>query len=371
MKKQQLVAVIISLVVVAWMLIPRGNDSTSAESSESARPITVVPENQATNDNSDLFTIRAAAISPQSYIEQVRVRGRTQAFRHVQIRAEAAGRVVATPVVRGQRVSEGDVLCEIDVDSRATDLTEAQSRLEQVSQEYNAAQDLQQRSLLSTVELAQKKSALDSAMAALNRANLALEKIKIRSPFDGVVETRIAEIGDLLNLGGVCASVLDDSPMLLVGLVPENDIGKVSLGAEVSAVLLTGENVSGRVTYLARAADAISRSYRIEVEIDARHEQVREGITAELMVRAAEITAHLIPASALTLDDNGGLGVKLVGSDKTVRYQLVHLVGDNSGQLSPGMWVTGLQGTVTLITHGQEIVFDGQQVESDFEWSQQ
>ena len=198
----------------------------------------------------------------------------------------------------------------------------------------------------------------------MSRAELALARTKILAPFDGVVETRSVELGDLLNVGAVCASVLDDSPMLLVGLVPEQNITALEVGSLVEAELVTGMRIGGHVTYLARAADTSSRSYRIEVEVDNSNTSIREGITAELLVDAQDLRAHQIPSSALTLDDTGEIGVKILDRNNVVQFQGVNIIGDSSNRLNSGVWVTGLSGTTTLVTIGQEIVFPGQRVDS-------
>lgn len=369
MKKQQLVAVALFLAVVVWMIVPRNSEQSSADLAEPERTVQAIAEGQAASENPEVVTVRAIRVSPQSYNEQIRVRGRTQAFRQVDVRAEIAGRVISEPVLRGARVQQGDTLCEIAVDNRDADLLESKSRLEQAQFEYDASIDLQSRNLQSEVAVAQFKTALESAKAAVSRAELALTNTKIKAPFDGVVETRTIEMGDLLNVGTVCASVLDDSPMLLVGLVPEQDIASLSLGAGVNAQLLTGEIVTGKITYIARTADDISRSYRIEAEVNANQYDLRAGVTAEILVDAKNLQAHLIPSSALTLDDNGAIGVKLIDNDGNVSFSNVQIVGDDTNQLNPGIWVTGLNGNVNLVTLGQEIVFPGQQVESNFDWS--
>lgn len=369
MKQQQIVAAAIMVTVVGWMLIPRSSDSASVDAASAARSIIAIPEGESAGESPNTLIVRATRLSPQAYTEKIRVRGRTQASRHVQVRAEEAGRVVNDPVPRGARVSVGDVLCEIAMDNREINLAEAESRLEQTQFEYQAALDLQGRGLQSDVVVAQLKAGLESARAAVSRAELSIVKTKIVAPFDGIVETRVVENGDLLNIGTVCASVLDDSPMLLVGLVPEQSIDNVNVGARVDAELINDSRLSGTVTYLSRAADPASRSYRIEVEVDPQFENLREGITVELLVDAAEVTAHMIPSSSLTLDDNGVIGVKLIGSDNMVSFQNVEIVGDNTNQLDPGVWVTGLRGNVNLITVGQEIVFPGQQVEGNYDWS--
>ena len=220
----------------------------------------------------------------------------------------------------------------------------------------------------SDVVVAQLKAALESAKAAVARAELAIEKTQIVAPFDGIVETRTAEMGDLLNIGTVCASILDDTPMLLIGLVPEQDVQGLNEGSNVTGKLLTGEIVHGLVTYVARAADPISRSYRIEIEVDEKYENLRDGITAELMVDGEEIFAYRIPSSSLTLDDQGIVGVKVINSDSVVQFKNVEIVGDETNQIDPSIWVTGLSGKTTLVTVGQEIVFPGQIVEPNFDW---
>ena len=363
MKKQQLVAIVIFIAVVAWMLIPREGISTAGE----AKPVVVVtaaPEGSNAGEGLETPLVRTLAVSEEDYTQQIRIRGRTQAFRHVMVRAEEPGKLISEPVARGTRVSQGDVLCELAIDARDANLSESLSRLEQTQFEYKASLDLQKRGLQSDVIVAQQKAAVAAAEAAVRRAELALARTKILAPFDGVVETRSVELGDLLNVGAVCASVLDDSPMLLVGLVPEQNITALEVGSLVEAELVTGMRIGGHVTYLARAADTSSRSYRIEVEVDNSDTSIREGITAELLVDAQDLRAHQIPSSALTLDDTGEIGVKILDRNNVVQFQGVNIIGDSSNRLNSGVWVTGLSGTTTLVTIGQEIVFPGQRVNS-------
>ena len=363
MKKQQLVAIVIFLAVVAWMIIPREQVSTAGEAGAGV-VVSAAPEGSNVGESIETPLVRTLTVDERDYTQQIRIRGRTQAFRHVMVRAEESGKLISEPVARGARVSQGDVLCELAIDARDANLSESLSRLEQAQFEYNASLDLQKRGLQSDVIVAQQKAAVAAAEAAVNRAELALSRTKILAPFDGVVETRTVELGDLLSVGTVCASVLDDSPMLLVGLVPEQNITALAVGSQVEAELGTGMRVTGHVTYLARAADTSSRSYRIEVQVDNSNADIREGITAELLVDARDLRAHQIPSSALTLDDSGEIGVKILDRNNVVQFQRVTIIGDSSNQLNPGVWVTGLSGNATLVTIGQEIVFPGQRVDS-------
>lgn len=372
MKKQHLVAVGVALIILVWMFMPRGDRVATDRYAISApaQEITIAAENNPGMAGSADFTVRAARLRADTYTETVRVRGRTQAFRHVNIRAETAGRVVATPVARGARVNEGDVLCELAIDNREVDLQEALSRREQARLEYEGALDLQRRNLQSQASVAQLKASYDSAIAAVGRAELALSRTKITAPFSGIMESRAVEVGDYMDMGGQCASLLDDQPMLLIGQVPEQDVGKLNVGSLVSGMLVTGERVQGRLTYIARAADNVSRSYRIEVELNTPDKPVRQGVSTEILISAQDIRALLIPSSAMTLDDEGLIGVKTLSRDNEVRFNHVQIVGESTGFDRQGFWVTGLPDEVVLITHGQELVFPGQTVRTNFDWSQ-
>ncbi|MDT8427145.1 MAG: efflux RND transporter periplasmic adaptor subunit [Pseudomonadales bacterium] len=365
MKLQHLVALGLVALLVVWMLIPRERTSPSArfETPQTETSIRAVPEEATVGGDSSAYIVRIKSVTEQDFVERVRVRGITEAKRVVDIRAETSGRVVDTPIERGKRVKTGDLICQLAIDTREVDLQEAKSRLAQAELEYQGGLDLERRNLTSRTNVAQLKADLDAAIAAVERAELALKRTRIIAPFDGILETREVEVGALMDIGGTCARLLDDDPMLLTGFVSEENVARIELGSTATASLMTGETISGKVTYIARAADPASRSYRIEVEVSPGDVALRQGVTAEIFVTGRQIRAHMVTPSALTLDDNGLIGVKTVNRDNVVEFHEVKIVGENNG-INPGTWVTGLPAQTDIITLGQEIVFPGQTVET-------
>lgn len=375
MKKQYFVALGLTIIVTLWMFVPRGertSDDRYAAAENGTAEVTVFAEDASPDAVAAAgadFAVRATRLSVQNFTQTVSVRGRTQANRLVNVRAETSGRVIGTPAARGTYVNEGDILCELAPDNREAELQEAISRREQARLEYEGALDLQRRDLQSAVSVAQLKATYDSAIAAVGRAELALARTRIRAPFSGIVESRTIEVGDYLDMGGQCATLMDDQPMLLVGLVPEEDVGSLKEGSRVRARTLTGDHVQGTLRYIARAADNVARSFRIEVELDPIDRAVRQGLSTDIEIRAQDIQAHLVPPSSITLDDDGMIGVKLLNRDNVVEFHRVNIVGESTEIERPGFWVTGLPDDIVLITLGQEIVFDGQHVRANFDWS--
>jgi multidrug efflux system membrane fusion protein len=206
------------------------------------------------------------------------------------------------------------------------------------------------------------RAAIAGAEAAVASAERELSKLRIAAPFAGILETDAAEIGSLLQPGGACATVIQLDPIKLVGFVPEIDVAKIEPGARAGARLASGETILGNVTFIARSADPMTRTFRVEVEVANTDLAIRDGQTVEIMVAAEGRPAHLLPQSSLTLDDDGRIGVRLLGEGNVAQFAPVEILRDTI----EGVWVSGLADAVNVITIGQEYVVDGVTVDPTF-----
>ena len=149
----------------------------------------------------------------------------------------------------------------------------------------------------------------------------------------------------------------------LVGFVPETEVDRVSLGAQAQARLAAGDReIAGTVTFISRASDPTTRTFQVEIEVPNPDLSIRDGQTAEIAIASAGVEAHLLPQSALTLNDNGTLGVRLIDAENTVDFAAVTLVRDTP----EGIWVTGLPEQADVIVLGQEYVTAGVTVTPTF-----
>jgi len=331
----------------------------------------------------------------------VTLRGQTEADRVVELRAETSGLVISDPLRKGAHVDRGDVLCRLDPAAREAALQEARASLaeakarvpeaearleearaqrEEAEINYSAAEKLggdgfasqsrvaATRAALRSAEAAVQsaKSGLESARAGIDGARAAvanaekeIERLRITAPFAGVLETDAAELGSLLQPGALCATVLQLDPMTLVGFVSELQVARVTPGAEATARTASGQDVAGEVSFLSRSADQTTRTFRVEIKVPNPDLTLRDGETVEITVDAAGKAAHLLPQSALTLDDDGTLGLRLVEADQRVTFAPVTLLRDTPN----GVWLTGLPDAAEVIIIGQEYVTEGVTVE--------
>lgn len=293
----------------------------------------------------------------------VLLRGRTEAARQVDVRAETSGLVVSEPLRRGADVRAGDALCELAPGVRTAALQEARARLAEAEITYNAATQLSEGGFASQTRLASSTAALETAQAAVERAIEELARLVMHAPFDGLLESDTAELGSLLQPGDLCATIMQLDPIILVGFAPETQVARVTLGAPARARLVTGETVEGQVSFLSRAADPQTRTFRVEVRVENADLALSDGQTAQIEIEAAGAQAHLLPQSALTLDNAGALGVRTVDADNRVAFRAVTLLRDTS----TGVWVSGLDTEADVIIIGQEFVDEGVQVAPRFQ----
>ena len=305
--------------------------------------------------------VRAEQIRAVEKIRYTNIRGKTQNKRTVNARAEIVGRIVDRRVERGDVVTTDTVLCELSIEDRQTALVEAQELVSQARIDYQGALKLEAKGFNSDSAIAATKARLASAIAQLKRRQLNVEKILIRAPFAGVVEDVHVEIGDYVNPGQGCATIVDLNPMLMVGRVSEKDVLDLNLGELAIGVLTDGRTVNGPVTFVGQQSDPQTRTYAVEIQLDNSDGALRSGITAEIKIPVERVLAQKISPALFALDDSGAIGVRVLDDNNVVHFHTIEIISEESD----GVWVTGLPNQTTVITVGQEMVVAGERVDPD------
>ncbi|WP_412554537.1 efflux RND transporter periplasmic adaptor subunit [Shimia sp. MIT1388] len=353
--------------------------------------------NEAPSDAPGLIRVVAVKSEARTIDSAVVLRGETEADRQVEVRAETSGLVITEPLRRGTHVTAGQELCRLDVGtstavlaeakarlleaqaripSAQASVAEAEARLEEAKINDNAARKLSEGGFASSTRVASTAASVRAAEAAIQSATSGLEstqagiesaealvaaaerevaRLTIVAPFDGLLESKTAELGSLMQPGSLCGTVLRLDPIRIVGFVPETDINRVTEDSLAGARLTTGQEVTGQVTFVSRSADPQTRTFRVEVTVPNDDLAIRDGQTAEIMISADGAAAHFLPQSSLTLNDEGTLGVRIVEDGDVVAFKAVELLRDGTD----GIWVGGLPEQASVIVVGQEFVVEG------------
>lgn len=285
------------------------------------------------------------------------LRGRTGAERRVDVAAETTGRVTSPAIRRGAMVERGQLLCQLDPGTRTAELAEAEAALEEAEALASASTRLSTKGFAAETEVKQRQAQLRAAEARLDRARTEIERLSILAPFDGLLETDTAETGTLLAAGEVCAEIVDLDPITVEAFVSETEIGQLRLGQKAAARFVTGGEAMGTISFISRMGDEQTRTFAVEVTIPNEDHAIRAGMTTELSILLPAEKAHRIPHAALTLDDDGRLGVR-VAEEGIARFHPIRIRRESR----EGAWVDGLPNEADVIVIGQEFVRDGSPV---------
>ena len=184
-----------------------------------------------------------------------------------------------------------------------------------------------------------------------------LNRTEVKAPFKGYVE-KIIKPGNFINRGEVCAVIIELDPVTFVAEVPEAEIKNIVKGQNVSIMLVTGEVISSKLSFVSKSATPSTRSFRVEAEVRNPKGLIRDGITGTLEISTNKILANKISPSILLLSDSGTLGIRIVNNDEVVEFLPIKILEDTQD----GLWVEGIPNASNLIVRGQGFVENGQKV---------
>jgi multidrug efflux system membrane fusion protein len=185
-----------------------------------------------------------------------------------------------------------------------------------------------------------------------------LNRTEVKSPFSGYIES-VVKPGNFIERGQVCATIIQLDPIIFVAEVPEISIAKVKVGQNVDINLITGQKVSGILSFVSKSASPATKTFRVEVEIQNKDGLIKDGLTADLIIKTDKVKAHKISPSILILDDDGKLGVRITNTENIVEFYEIEIVQDSP----EGLRATGIPEGSNIIIQGQGFVEEGQLVQ--------
>lgn len=216
-----------------------------------------------------------------------------------QVAPKQPGRVAAVFVREGARVHAGQPIAAFETDYLRLDLQRAEADLARAAaMENDAARDLdRKRDLVATESVSRAafdhaQSASESSVAARKAAAAVVATIRqriadatLRAPFDGVVESRSVNVGE--RIGDAPAFVIaQTSPLKLRFRLPEQYLGSVHLGQEVSATTdARGEApFTGRISMIGGVIDPATRTLLVEADVDNSSGRLQPGMFTRVTI---------------------------------------------------------------------------------------
>ncbi|SLN33980.1 Toluene efflux pump periplasmic linker protein TtgG precursor [Roseivivax jejudonensis] len=340
------VAMALLVAIVLWMgsgfVLPQG-DAGQPEQAEAPEP------------QPPAVRVRASEAEPVTLT--FGAEGQALPDRDTEVRAEASGNVIELPVAKGDEVEEGATLARLSSTEAEAALRQAEEERTRAQREFDNAQSLLERGVATVDRVAEARATLAAAESGVTAAERALEDLTIAAPFAGRVERLDIDTGEYVAAGDVVARVVDTRPLTVAIQVPQQALNRIEVGQSAQVRFITGQERAGEVTFVGSAAASETRTFLAEIEVENEDGAIPAGVSAEVTIPTGDVTAHFVPASIVSLDPEGEIGVKTV-EDGRVRFHPISVARAEIG----GVWVRGLPESAEIITVGQGFVRDGEVV---------
>jgi membrane fusion protein, multidrug efflux system len=356
-KFHRIAALCVSIAAGAWIATGEFSSVGSAQTAEGKESPT--PEPAATEPAPLVRTVAAVVPAFIDHSRAIRLSGITEADKRTDLAARAEGVISALTLVKGGAVEAGQLVMELEGPEAVAQEEIARIALAQKDRDLEVAQKLYEGGSTSESNLTNARSARDAAQAELNRAQAAADRLRLKAPFAGVVDSVSVELGEWVQTGMPVATILSLDPILVKAEVSEVDLAAVSVGSTAKVRLVNGTEMEGTVRLVAREASAQTRTFPVEIALPNPRMSLPSGMTAEVRLYAAPVRAVLVPRSIITLSDDGQLGLRVVDAQSLAQFAPVQIIDDTP----EGLVVTGVPDDVRIITAGQDLVQNGEKVD--------
>ena len=255
--------------------------------------------------------------------------GYVVAQRKAAIASKATGRLEWLGVLEGSRVKAGDVIARLDnrdvaaqAQSADANVLAARAALEQALAEERDAQAQHKRNIDLVAKGFVSQSATDTSKARVDRAvagvasaraavaaaaanarnaRVAVDYTLIRAPFDGVILSKSANVGDLVtpfssaaDSKGAVVTMADMSTLEVEADVSESSLGKIKAGmpAEITLDALPNDRFRGRISRMVPTVDRAKATVMTKVQFDAIDPRVLPEMSAKVSFLSQDVTAE-------------------------------------------------------------------------------
>jgi len=285
--------------------------------------------------------LRTVALEHRDLRITIRATGTVEPPEVVEVGASTSGKIIAfgtdaqrqgKPIEVGSRVAKGEVLARLDAELYEIEVQKAhaawrlaeaevgrlETHLKHCTRELGRARrlrDTNSQSDFDKIEAAYEaavaesaigRARLETAIAAAKQAEINLDRTTIRSPIDGVVIDRRANLGQIVGAGPAGLFLLAErlDAMRVRTSVNETDIGKITVGQPVTFTVDSHRDLqrSGRVEKILLNAKLQGNfvTYDVLVAVDGSTESLLPHMTADVEFETAKSEqAWLVPSSSL------------------------------------------------------------------------
>jgi HlyD family secretion protein len=300
---------------------------------------------------------------PSQSVSVLNATGYVVAQRKASLSTKATGRLEWLGVAEGSVVRAGEVVARLESRDVLAQLEQARAQVGVAQAEFADAELNANRSAQLLAQRFISAASHDAALARLNkaRASLAataaaqqvaeanLAQTEIRAPFNGVVLTKNANVGDNITpfssaaeSKGAVITIADMSTLEVEADVSESSLGRLRIGqaAEIGLDALPGERFSGSIARMVPTIDRSKATRMVKIRFDTMDPRILPDMSAKVVflerpLAASERRPFLAASRQAVIEREGRLLVYLIDGDRVREISLGTVEAASRGDLVP------------------------------------
>ncbi len=303
-------------------------------------------------------------VYPSQLLARLSASGYVVAQRKADVATKITGQLVSLMVQEGSVVKQGQVLARLEsedaeaaVDQSRANLNlararvrEAKANLDNVTRDYERMKNLVKSGAVSRSEfdtartrflsaqaaLEAAQASVKSSQAALSSSEVMLSYSEIRAPFDAVVLTKNADVGDIITPMGAAAeakaavvTIADLSSLQVEADVAESNIGTVHVGQPCVITLdaLPEERFQGTVDTIVPTVDRTKATVLVKVRFTNPDPRILPEMSAKVGFLARQLSPeenkpHTMVSTSAVVSSEEGPAVFIVKGDKAEKTNI-------------------------------------------------
>jgi membrane fusion protein (multidrug efflux system) len=268
--------------------------------------------------------VKAAELKSKAIQEFVTATGTAFPMADVTLKTEQAGRYVlhtgartGQPLRMRDAVKKGEVLISLEnpeyINQVAFDSKKLQH--ESAQREYTKQQSVFEKGGITVKDLADAQKAFVDSTYSFENASLALKKLEVVAPFDGViVDLPHFTNGQWIEANAAVVRIMDYARLYADLTLPGKEMDRLVQGQRVVVTDYgqADKPLTGIVAQISPALDAESRMFKLRIEIPNGDFRLKPGSFLKTDVVVKEKAAALVISKSIILDRRGAKTVFVV-----------------------------------------------------------
>ena len=203
------------------------------------------------------------------------------------------------------------------------------------------------------------EKAVEDYNIKISNLNISLSDTYVRSPVNGIVGSRNIEQGEIIRTTVAAYVIIDPDPVIVEAQIPENIIGKVSIGQEAKIIIgsLNNKVYNSKVSSVGLLKSTSANTYPVEIKLDNKALELKPGMYSEVYIVLQKHSSIVVPKKVI-MPEGDKKYVYVVNGTIAKRVEVTTGIVDGSiVEITNGL----KQGDVVII-EGQSFVKDGIEV---------